>query len=142
MNENYTVIHAHWDTHRNLLLSVRYAVFVEEQGIPASIEVDDADASAIHRLALNQDGSPIGTARLSPNGQIGRVAVLQDYRRSGIGSKLMTALIQDAQTHGYRQVTLHAQLRSVEFYEQLGFRPQGEVFEEVGIPHREMVHDL
>ena len=142
MCEKTTLLLAEWRSHKDLLLTVRYAVFVEEQGIPASIEIDVDDEAAIHRLAIDAAGRPIGTARLLPDGQIGRVAVLREHRRKRVGSKLVKALIQDATHHGYKQVMLHAQLRSLEFYEQLGFKARGDIFEEVGIPHREMILDL
>jgi predicted GNAT family N-acyltransferase len=85
---------------------------------------------------------PIGTARLLPDGQIGRMAVLPEWRSHGIGSVLLEKLIEIAREHGLKQVKLDAQDHAISFYEQHGFTIEGEEFLDAGIPHRRMIMAL
>lgn len=135
----YRVETVDWNTHRDRLLFVRRKVFIEEQGVPESMELDEEDARAIHLLALDDGDAPIGTARLAADGRIGRVAVLASWRKAGVGSALMNPLIADAKALGMKRVYLHAQTASLAFYEKLDFHAVGDEFDEAGIPHFEMV---
>ncbi len=132
------VLAATWLEDQDQLMSVRRRVFVEEQGIPESEEMDDMDPACRHALAYSATGDLAGTGRLAPSGKIGRIAVLPGYRRAGIGAAIVVHLVNQATELGLRQVYLHAQADSVGFYERLGFRAEGPVFDEVGIPHRRM----
>jgi predicted GNAT family N-acyltransferase len=120
---------------------IRMRVFVSEQGVPRDIELDDEDQHAIHFLATSS-GRAVGTARLVMRGKkakIGRMAVLKKYRRKGIGAALLTRVIAAAKHRGARIIFLHAQMTVIEFYEKMGFRCVGPVFDEAGIAHRQMV---
>lgn len=128
-----------WESSREPLLAVRHAVFVDEQGVDASLEIDEWDAPSRHFLAEDESGSPIGTSRLLPTGRVGRVAVLAAWRRRGVGRALMLAVIAAAREAGMDRLHLHAQVHSIPFYESLGFVAEGPVFDEAGIPHRDMV---
>ena len=128
--------------------SLRIRVFVGEQGVPADIELDEFDTAAdtIHAVALH-DGVIIGTGRLLPDvdgkgPHIGRMAVEQDRRRDGVGGQVLDFLEEQGRSRGFRQITLHAQEYVKSFYAGHGYREVGEVFEEAGIPHREMVKQL
>ena len=117
--------------------AVRHQVFVGEQAVPPALERDAFDPVAIHLVAL-RDGDVIGTLRLIVSGRtakIGRMAVLAAERRSGIGSGLMAHAHEVARTMGVREIALHAQLSAKAFYARLGYREEGEEFEEAGIPH-------
>ena len=120
---------------------IRFAVFVEEQGVPREIELDEMDRDSVHALAL-EDEEPVGTARLLPDGHIGRMAVLKAWRGRGIGGRLLARLIDEARRRGHRQVVLSAQVHAVEFYRAHGFREEGEEYMEAGIPHRDMKRSL
>ena len=133
-----TVRTATWQADREALMRVRLRVFVEEQGIPESEEMDESDASCWHALAYAAGGCLVGTGRLAPTGKVGRIAVLPEYRRAGVGSAIVAHLVNQATELGLPQVYLHAQADSVGFYERLGFRAEGPIFDEVGIPHRRM----
>ena len=121
---------------------VRKRVFIEEQGVPADMELDEFDPTAKHALAY-VNSECVGTARLIalPRniGRIGRMAVLQAYRRQGIGGKLLNALLESCKSQGIAQLQLHAQLSAMSFYEQFGFIAQGEMYYEAGIAHRDMI---
>lgn len=134
----FTVRHVDWPVHSETLLAIRFAVFVREQGVPAELEPDEHDAAALHLLADDVDGKPIGTARMLADGHIGRIAVLPPCRGRGVGSALLSELLRIADQRGYQRVFLHAQCSAEGFYRRLGFAPVGEVFVDAGIDHRHM----
>jgi predicted GNAT family N-acyltransferase len=127
-----------WDELRDRATPIRFTVFVEEQRVPAEIELDDWDARCLHALALDDAGRALGTGRLLPDGHIGRMAVLREARGTGTGTALLQALMQAARESGHRDVVLSAQTHAVPFYARLGFAIEGEVYDEAGIPHVDM----
>ena len=122
--------------------SIRKRVFVEEQGVPEEMELDEFDLNARHALAY-ADSECIGTARLvtlTENiGRIGRMAVLPKYRGQGIGRRLLESLLKASQSQDIKQLELHAQVSVIPFYEQFGFIAQGDIYDEAGIAHRDMI---
>lgn len=126
--------------------ALRSAVFVEEQRIPAEMEWDEADAVSVHAVAYNRLGLPLATGRLLQHvpgvAKIGRMAVSQAVRGSGVGREVLEALMKAARSRGDHEVLLHAQTSAAPFYARAGFTPRGEVFEEAGIPHVEMTRVL
>ena len=120
---------------------VRRAVFIDEQQIPESLEWDENDPVSRHCVAY-QDGQPVGTGRLLPDGHIGRMAVLAGARRAGLGGRILTALVDEARRRGDTAVQLSAQTHALDFYRRHGFVAQGEVYDEVGIAHRHMSRPL
>jgi predicted GNAT family N-acyltransferase len=121
--------------------AIRIRVFVKEQGVPAEIELDRDDKRAIHFLAT-VEREPVGTARVvmrSRSAKIGRMAVLKTWRRKGVGTKLLQRAVATAGRLGAQEIYLHAQVPVIGFYETMGFRPVGPVFDEAGIPHRKMI---
>ena len=121
------------------ILAVRRTVFVEEQAVPESLEIDGLDETCQHVLAFDTSNRAIGTARLMPHGRIGRVAVLADWRKRGVGAALMRTLLAEADRRGFAEIELHAQTWTIGFYETLGFLCEGDEFLEAEIPHRRMV---
>ena len=124
--------------------SVRIAVFVDEQRIPRSEELDELDASAIHCVAYD-DGLPVGAGRLvlaDGYGKLGRMAVLAAQRRSGIGALVLGALERAGVSQGVRVFRLSAQLHARAFYDRSGYVAVGSVYDEVGIPHIAMEKTL
>ena len=132
-----------WDRLREDAAPLRRAVFVEEQGIAAELESDEADANATHAVAYNRFGMPLATGRWVQHepgvAKIGRMAVMPGMRSTGIGRRLLEALIQSASHAGHARVMLHAQASAVDFYRRAGFEAQGEPFVEAGIQHLEML---
>lgn len=127
-----------WDTLRAEAEAVRFEVFVLEQKVPAEIEIDEWDPQCLHALARDAAGTVLGTGRLLPDGHIGRMAVRRHARGMGVGSALLTALMQAAQERGMQQVALSAQTHAMPFYARFGFEAYGEVYDDAGIPHRMM----
>lgn len=132
-----------WAQMQQDAMKVRVEVFVDEQQIPLAMEQDPADELSLHAVAYNRLGMPVATGRLLPpqqgQGRIGRMAVKRVLRESGLGSQVLQALIAAAGQRGDRSVSLHAQRSAEGFYARSGFAPQGDGFEEVGLPHIEMV---
>ncbi|MGK5015260.1 MULTISPECIES: GNAT family N-acetyltransferase [unclassified Janthinobacterium] len=118
--------------------AIRFEVFVDEQKVPAEIELDDMDAVCLHAVAYDGSGNAIGTGRLLPDGHIGRMAVRQPGRGTGVGGAILSLLMQKARERGDAAVVLNAQTVAAPFYARHGFVQQGEVFEEAGIAHVEM----
>ncbi len=125
--------------------AIRRRVFIEEQRVPEEIEMDADDAHAFHALAI-LDGVAIGCGRMVEYGatvvKIGRMAVLPEFRNTGVGANILRFLVDRARTRGFSKAILHAQLTAEGFYLKEGFIPVGSVFDEAGIAHRKMQRDL
>jgi predicted GNAT family N-acyltransferase len=127
-----------WSKAREEASRIRFAVFVDEQMVPPEIEMDEHDAHCVHALAYAGNGRAVGTGRLLPDGHIGRMAVAKGWRGRGVGAAILMALIEAARRRGDREVALSAQTHALGFYRRHGFSPEGEVYDEAGIPHQEM----
>ena len=139
---SFVVRPVNWEASYDALHAVRHAVFVEEQKVREELEWDDIDERCYHVLAMSVDGAPIGTGRLLPDGRIGRMAVIRDWRGRGVGSAILNALLDLARRDGFGVIRLNAQVQAVEFYARHGFTVIGGEFMEAGIPHREMQLEL
>lgn len=133
---------ASWPADRAALESVRNEVFVKEQNVPRRLEYDGLDATALHWLALTPEEEAVGTLRLLPSGQIGRMAVLRPYRGRGVGSRLLHHAIAAAEAHGWSEVWLNAQYARRGFYAPHGFIVISDVFQDAGMPHQRMLRRL
>jgi predicted GNAT family N-acyltransferase len=134
---------ANWKKDEVELVKLRGIVFVEEQNVPLSLEIDGMDPDCRHVKALVGDQT-IGTGRLLPNGYIGRMCVLKTFRNQGVGTKMLANLIQQAffdQTSKkiLDEVTLNAQTSAITFYEANGFATCSKEFMEANIVHQKMV---
>lgn len=123
---------------------IRTAVFIEEQGFRD--EFDETDDRSLHAV-LFIDGNMAGTARMftedgGKSYHIGRVAVLKEYRKLGIGSDIMNALCKKAKELGAGKCELSAQCRAKGFYAKLGFTESGEIYLDEGCPHIYMEKEL
>ena len=128
---------ADWKNDNKSLATIRRRVFIDEQNVPEELEWDNDDDSSTHFLTT-VDNNAIATARLTADGQIGRMAVLAEYRNQGIGCKLLQFVLHHAASLNLKQVYLHAQVSAIPFYEKQGFTAFGNIFYEANIPHREM----
>ena len=132
---------ADWRADREILKAIREEVFVREQSVPADMEWDEFDAQSRHVVAM-ANGVPVGTGRLLPDGHIGRMAVVREWRKKGVGNALLMALLDEARNRGMSRVLLNAQIQALPFYLRHGFHAEGEEFVEAGIRHRSMWRDL
>lgn len=130
---------------KELAFSIRRKVFVEEQGIPLHLEIDEHDATATHFIIL-EDETPIAAARLRETelnvGKVERVCVLSEHRGKHLGVRVMEALENHAKNLGWNKLKLHAQSYAVPFYEKLRYIVTSPEFIDAGIPHRAMEKEL
>ena len=131
-----------WDEARPEARRIRELVFVREQGVPLELELDDQDPRCDHALAYAADGSAVGTGRLLPDGHIGRMAVLKEWRGKSVGALLLQALMEQARQRRHARVRLNAQTYAAGFYRHYGFEVSGPEFMDAGIPHVPMQRDL
>ena len=130
-----------WDEARAHASPIRFSVFCEEQGVPREIELDEQDAVSLHVVVFENDKA-IATGRLLPDGHIGRMAVLKDWRNRGVGGLMLRKLIERAKARGDREVALSAQVHAVPFYRAHGFVEEGTEYLEAGIRHQAMKRRL
>ena len=128
--------------------ALRQRVFVAEQGVPAELELDDRDATAVHALSRDDAGRVVATGRLLPDAAgpgtaiVGRMAADAAVRGRGHGSAVLAVLETEAAARRQRAVELHAQVSARGFYDRAGYTAVGEEYEEAGIAHVTMTKDL
>jgi predicted GNAT family N-acyltransferase len=128
--------------------SVRFRVFVDEQRVPAEEEVDEHDRTDTDaRHALVRDGGvPVAAGRYyrvdGTTAQVGRMAVLAEYRGRRFGRQILDALVDDARARGFARVALNAQDHAIAFYAKAGFTPYGATLVECDILHQPMERAL
>lgn len=140
--KNFQVEQTSWEKHKKDLIDLRTRVFINEQLVPPDLEWDGYDKDCWHVIAKTDSGQCIGTARMLYDGHIGRMAVLPEFRKQGIGSALLLALHDIANTQGIEIVFLHAQTGAIDFYKKHGYIIKSEEFMDAGIPHVTMERNL
>ena len=122
-------------------LKIRYAVFVNEQGVSEEEEIDSLEDKTEH-VVLYVDGKPVATARIYNLGKktfkVQRVAVHKDTRGIGYGAVIMTEAEKKIHELGGHKVTLGAQNSAIPFYEKRAYGIEGEEFMEAGSPRPTM----
>ncbi|GFH41812.1 GNAT family acetyltransferase [Lactococcus hodotermopsidis] len=121
-------------------LKIRNTVFVKEQNVPCSLEIDENEAYCVHFVLFLDDETAVATLRILPsdNGKqalIQRVATLKAYRGEGYASQLIVFVLNFLKAQEFETAELHAQLHAIAFYEKLGFEAFGEEFLDAGIRH-------
>jgi predicted GNAT family N-acyltransferase len=139
------IIHVRSQSELNQCFSIRKKVFVEEQGVPADLEIDEFDVSpdACGHILLLSDGQPAGTGRWrqynADTAKLQRLAVLVEYRGRGIGKKLIEVLEKAAREAGNQFCILDGQIHAESFYHKLGYETiSPEPFVDAGIMHVRM----
>jgi predicted GNAT family N-acyltransferase len=128
-----------WEEAGSALADIRRKVFIEEQLVPKHLEWDGLDDSAVHVLALDDQRRAIGCARMLPDGRIGRMAVLPAWRGSGVGRAMLEVLLELARERKLQKVSLSAQTHAIPFYADAGFTICSDIYDDAGIPHRDML---
>lgn len=135
------------------ILKARSQVFVVEQDCPYQ-DMDEVDFDCLH-LVAHQNQALIGYCRIippqfnhkkssvNPSGPIpaiGRVLVLAEHRGNGVARQIMTEAIKHCRKkYGKKTIIISAQTYLLNFYESLGFIPEGEPYLVDGIEHVTMV---
>ena len=138
MSNSFTVSLVCWHDGEPLLRPIREAVFIRERCVPIELEWDGKDEDCRHALALSLQGDAIGCGRMLPDGHIGHIAVLPQWRKQKVGRAIVEALLDYARTHDYQQISVDVQPHYVPFYRSNGFVEQGEAFMDAGLPHIKM----
>lgn len=132
-----------FDTDFSAVRDIRTDVFIAEQGVIASQEFDlfDEVTSSAYFAAAYENGRVVGTGRLVIGNKykIGRIAVRREQRGKGIGSQIVSALLEKASSLGAESVYVDAQQKAVPFYEKFGFEICGKDIIDRGLPHSPMV---
>lgn len=122
-------------------LDIRKRVFVEEQGISETLEIDGNDSSALHIIVKKGDIA-VGTIRIrfldNRQAKLERMAILKPSRGAGIGKGIITFLEEELKRRGIEQIVLHAQYYVKDFYTKCGFRETGLPFLDADIQHIRM----
>ena len=139
--KNVTFFKVSWHDAENYLRAVRTPVFIDEQLVTPEFEWDNIDATALHLLALLND-EPIGCLRIIDYHKIGRMAVLKEWRRMGLGAALLLEAVNICKLYGSNKVYLSAQTHAVDFYKRAGFKVTSGEYCDVHIPHVDMQLDL
>ena len=134
----FTVENVDWGKAKHKLSKLREKVFVCEWRIPKEIEFDQHDNTSFHVLVRDESDLEIATGRITPKGEIGRIAVVPRYRGPEVYQTLFQALIDIARQRSLESVSVQCELEGVEYYEQQGFRPVGAVYMDAGIPRQRM----
>lgn len=133
------------DKELNHVYAVRKTVFVEEQNVPAEMEIDQYEAEAVHFVCYDKEGTAIGAARLrlfSDYGKLERICVLQAYRGQNIGKAIIRKMEDKIRQENIWQATLNAQTHAIDFYKKIGYEVVSQPFMDAGIPHVTMEKQL
>ena len=125
---------------------IRQKVFVQEQGVPANLEIDGNEAYSVHFVLYTDEEKPAATVRLLPLNdktfKLQRMAVLKEYRGKNLGTEIIAEAEIFAKQQGFTTIELGAQLTAKRFYEKLGYQVYGEPFQDAGIAHVHMKKEL
>ena len=141
MLANIQIKQVSWQQAEQHLRAIRTPVFIDEQLVAPDFEWDDIDATAVHLLAT-LDNAPIACLRIIDYHKIGRMAVLNAFRRHGLGAALLLEAVKLCKAHGSKCVYLSAQTHAIGFYQACGFKVTSEVYQDVHIPHVDMQLEL
>lgn len=128
------------------ILALRQKVFMIEQGIPV-LDADGLDAGAWHLCGRGEAGLAAYARIFVPEEddgvvRIGRVVIAEDARGRGLGRTLMEqALTCAAELAPGAPVKVSAQAHLTEFYQRLGFVADGDIYDDHGVAHVDMVRE-
>ncbi len=140
MKNNLKVEIVKWIDDQAQLKNIREKVFIQEQKVTPELEWDGMDEKAIHFLVF-KDEKAIGCARaivIKSQMQLGRMAVLKEYRGQGAGSTLIDKAIVTAKLKQLSGIHISAQCNAINFYVKFGFEVMGDTYLDAEILHRDM----
>jgi predicted GNAT family N-acyltransferase len=138
----FRVENVDWENEKNRLRKLRERVFVYEWRIPKEYEFDQYDGESDHVLVLDKNDLEVATGRLTPQGEIGRIAVIPEFRGPEIYQTLFHALLHIAKMKDLKDVSVQCDLDGVQYYEKQGFKAIGAVYMDAGIPRQRMACTL
>jgi len=144
MKNNLKIEIVKWIDGLSQLKNIREKVFIQEQKVTPQLEWDGMDEKAIHFLVFN-DKAAIGCARaivIKDHMQLGRMAVLKEYRGQGIGGALIEKAVTTAKLNQLSAIYISAQCHAIDFYKKFGFEVTSDIYLNAEIPHRDMTLDF
>jgi predicted GNAT family N-acyltransferase len=144
MKNNLKIEIVKWLDGLSQLKNIREKVFIQEQKVTPQLEWDGMDEKAIHFLVFN-DKAAIGCARaivIKDHMQLGRMAVLKEYRGQGIGGALIEKAMTTAKLNQLSAIYISAQCHAIDFYKKFGFEVTSDIYLDAEIPHRDMTLDF
>lgn len=121
---------------------IRRKVFIAEQKVAQDLEIDGKDTEALHFIIYLND-EPVGTCRVrntrDNSWKLERFAIIKEYRKSGLGRKLLSFVEKTAVRSGVEKLIFNAQISAKGFYNSQGYKEiDKEIFYEAGIAHLKM----
>jgi predicted GNAT family N-acyltransferase len=116
---------------------IRHLVFVNEWRIPEEIEFDCIDIKSDH-VILFEDGQPVATGRICPDGYISRVAVIPKMRKTNAADRVFQALIDIAVQKKLPTITVSSTIEHSEQFKQAGYQASGKVYMEAGVARQKL----
>ena len=144
MKNNLKIEIVKWIDGLSQLKNIREKVFIQEQKVTPQLEWDGMDENAMHFLVF-KDKEAIGCARavvIKNYMQLGRMAVLKEYRGQGIGSALLEKAMTIAKLNQLSAIYISAQCHAIDFYKKFGFEVKSDIYLDAEIPHRDMTLDF
>ena len=129
------------------LVELRYKILLEPLGLKFLDSYREQEAGYLHIGCIeNLDDKLIGGLMMVPLDdktiRLMQVAVDGRYQGEGVGKKMVEYAIARAREAGYSVMIMHAMLNVVGFYEKLGFKQQGDIFEENGVTFAKMTKKI
>ncbi len=129
------------------LVELRYKVLLEPLGLKFLDSHRSQEAGYLHIGCIeNLDDKLVGGLMMVPLDdktiRLMQVAVDGKYQGEGVGRKMIEYALHRAHEAGYSVVIMHAMLNVIGFYEKLGFKQQGDIFEEGGVTFAKMVKKI
>ncbi|MDD7312848.1 MAG: GNAT family N-acetyltransferase [bacterium] len=129
------------------LVELRYKVLLEPLGLKFLDSHRDKEVNYLHIGCVeNLDDKLVGGLMLIPLDnqtiRMMQVAVDAKYQGEGIGRELVKYAEKRSKEAGYKTIVMHAMLNVIGFYEKLGYKQEGDIFEERGITFAKMVKKL
>ena len=109
-----------WSSGRKLIRALRKSVFVAELGEGDEFLEDDLDADTIH-FHCQLKGQTIGSIRMDLQGSVTRLAVDSAFRRQGVGTALLEAVIAKGRRFGLKRLDISAGPSLGDFLHHSGF---------------------
>lgn len=140
---SYSISQVKWQQAAPLLKNIREKVFICERRIPRKVEFDKGDRTAYHMLVCDDDNQePIATGRISPQGEISRIAVVMGHRSKKVDKFIMQGLFSIANKLSLKEVFISSPLEKVDYFTGHDFQPVGSVYMIAGMPKQRMVCDI
>lgn len=104
---------------------VRIQAMARKHHIPLQVEFDEHDTPETMYIVAVDDYLPVATCRIYPiddsSMMLGRIVVLPEYRRQGVGTRVVRAAEEWARQLGYATAVVESRENKTHFYETMGY---------------------